>query len=70
MFFRFVLFKESKDYEGVKKACLECAENIKMLDDSTTSIFQNTKKFDRKPKEGKIDELCKQVENLHLMMTK
>ncbi len=41
-----------------------------MLDGSTTSIFQQTKKFDKDPKEVKIDELCKQVENLHLMMMK
>ena len=47
---------------------MEYPENIKMLDGTTTSIFQQTKKFDKDAKETKIDELCKQVENLHLMM--
>ncbi len=69
MFFQFV-FKGSKNYEGIKKACLEYAENIKMLDGMTKSIFQQTKKFDKDPKETKDDELCKQVENFHLMMMK
>ena len=70
MFFQFVLLKGSKNYEGIKKACLEYAENIKMLDGTTNSILQQTKKFDKDPKEATIDELCKQVENLHLMMMK
>ena len=47
---------------------MEYAENIKMLDGTTTSIFQQTKKFDKDPKETTIDELCKQVENIYLMM--
>ncbi len=54
----------------MKKACLEYAGNIKILDGRTISIFQQTKKFDKAPKETKIDELYKQVENLHLMMMK
>ncbi len=33
-------------------------------------ILQQAKKFDKNPKEAKIDELCKQIENLHLMMMK
>ncbi len=70
MGFQFVLFKGSKDNEGIRKACLEYAETIKMLDVTTTSISQKTKKFDKDPKESKIDELCNQVENLHLMMMK
>ncbi len=39
-----------------------------MLDGSTTAIFQQTKKFNKDQKEAKINELCKQVESLHLMM--
>ena len=70
MFFQFVLFKRSKNYEGIMKACLEDAENIKTLDGTTTSIFQQTKKFDKDTKEAKIDELRKPVENIHLMMIK
>ncbi len=41
-----------------------------MLDGTTASIFQNTKKLDKDPKEAKIDEMCQQVEDLHLMMIK
>ncbi len=33
-------------------------------------IFQEAKKFDKDPKEIKIDELCKQVEKLYLKMIK
>ncbi len=50
MFFQFVQFEGSKGYQGIEKACLEYAENIKMLDGSTTSISQKTKKFDKYPK--------------------
>ncbi len=70
MFFQFVLFKGSKNYEAIKKACLEYAENIKMIDGSTTSTFQQAKKSDKDPKEATIDELCKQDENLHFVMMK
>ncbi len=70
MFFRFLLFRGSKNYEGIKKAFLEYAANIKMVDGTAVPIFQQTKKFDKDPKEIKIDELCKQVENLSLMTMK
>ena len=70
MFYQFLLFKGSRNYEGIKKACLEYAENIKMLDETTTLIFQQLKNSDKDPKEAKIDELRKQVENLLLMMVK
>ena len=70
MFFQFVLFRESKNNEGIKKACMEDAEKIKMMDGTAAPSFQQTKKLDKNPKEIKIDELCEQVENLHLMMMK
>ena len=70
MFFQYVLFRGSKNYGGIKNTCLEYAENIKMMDGTAASIFQQTKKFDKDRKETKIDELCKQVENLRLMMMK
>ncbi len=70
MFFQFLLFRGSKNYEGIKKACLEYAESIKLIDGTAASIFQPTKKFDNDPKEAKIDELYEQVDNLHLMMMK
>ena len=61
MFFQFVLFKGSKSYESIKRACLEYAENIEMMDGMTNSIFQKTKKLYKYQKDAKIDELCKQV---------
>ena len=41
-----------------------------MMDRTAAPIFPQTKKFDKDPKEIKIDKLYKQVENLHLMMKK
>ncbi len=39
MFFQFVLFRGSKNYDEIKKAFLEYAENIKMMDGTATLIF-------------------------------
>ena len=39
-----------------------------MVEGSTTPIFQKRRKIDKDSKDNKIDELCKQVENLHFMM--
>ncbi len=41
-----------------------------MMEGSVSPLFKQTKKFDKDPKENKIDQLCKQVENLHLMIMK
>ncbi len=49
---------------------MEYAENIKMMNNTAASIFQQTKMFDKDPTEAKIDKLWKQVKNLHLMMMK
>ena len=65
-----MLFKGSKNYKGMKKACLKYSENIKMQDDTSTSTFRQRNKFDKDPKGSNNDELCKQVENHHLMMMK
>ena len=70
MLFQFMLFRGSKNYKGIKKACLKYAKNIKVIDRTAAPIFPKIKKFDKDPKETKIGELCKQVENLHLMMMK
>ncbi len=70
MFFQFLLFRESKNYDGIKKSCLEYAKNIKMIESSVAPLFKQRKKLDREPKADKIDELCKQVANLPLMMIK
>ncbi len=39
MFFRFVLFSGSKNYEGIKRACLGYTENIKLTDGTAAPIF-------------------------------
>ncbi len=68
MVFQFVLFRRSKTYEGIKKACLEYVENIKMMESSAIPIFQKVKKIEKDSKDNKIDELCKQIQNLNLMI--
>ncbi len=40
------------------------------MDGSAVSLFKQIKKFDTDPKEHKVDELCKQIENLLFMMMK
>ncbi len=68
MFFQFVLFSGSKNYEGIKKSWLEYAETLKILEGSAALLFKQIKNFDEDPKEDKIKGLCKQVENFHLTM--
>ncbi len=41
-----------------------------MMESSVAQLFKRTTKLGRDPKEDKIDELCEQVENLHLMIMK
>ena len=67
---QFVLYRSAKDYESEKKLCVEYAENLKMMGGTTTTKIVRSEKRDKDSKDSKIDELCKQVENLHLMMTK
>ncbi len=40
MVFQFVLFRGSKNYEDIKKGCLEYAKNIKMMNGTAASKFQ------------------------------
>ena len=40
------------------------------MEGSAAPLFKQMKKFEKDAKEEKIDKLCKQVENLHLMMMK
>ena len=44
--------------------------SFNMMQGQTTPIFNERKRMYEKVREEKIDELCKQVEDLHLMMTK
>ena len=44
--------------------------SFNMMQGQRTPIFNERKRMDKKVREEKIDELCKQVEGLHLMMTK
>ncbi len=41
-----------------------------MIQGSAAPLFKQMKKFEKDAKEEKIDKLCKQVENLNLMMMK
>ncbi len=70
MFFELVLLRGFKNCEDIKKACLEYTENIKMMNGAATSMCQQKNKSNKDQKEAKIDEICKQVGNLHLMMMK
>ncbi len=53
-----MLFRGSKTYEDVRKACIEYAENINMMEGQTTPKFQQVKTMDKEEREDKIDELC------------
>ena len=54
----------------MKKYCLEYVENIKIMERTAISVFQQTENFDEDPKEGEIDAICKQVHEFHLRMIK
>ena len=70
---QFVLFRGAKNYDEVKKYCLEYAGNQKMMgmknndpQDVQTKGHMNRKR----PEDSRIDELCRKVENLHWMFSK
>ncbi len=71
IFFLFVLLLESKNYEKIKKSCVEYAGNIKMIEISAALLFKHSKKFYKNTKEDEIDELCNHAKNilLHLCAT-
>ncbi len=41
-----------------------------MMEGSVAQFLKQTKRFYKDPKDDKIDELCRQVENIHLIMMK
>ncbi len=67
MFFRFEFFRKSETNDGIKIACLEYTGNSEMIEGSETSTFQKKNKFDKDPKDNRMDDLCKQEENLRLI---
>ncbi len=52
--FPVVLLKGSNKYEDVKKACMKYSEDIEVLDCTTSSIFQQTMKFRKDPREPRL----------------
>ena len=65
MLLQFAMFRGAKDYDSFKDACLEYAENQKVLSSRGATIFSEPMKSGRQ-----LDNLCKQLENLTLLMTK
>ena len=70
---QFVLFRGAKNYDEVKKYCLDYADNQKMMGikSNDPQNIQSKGHMDReRPADSRIDELCRKVENLHLMISK
>ena len=72
MLLQFVLFRGAKNYDEIKQACVEYSDNRKMMDGPITNNERKGVRFtvQSEPKDSRIDDLRKKVENLHLMVTK
>ena len=72
MLLQFVLFRGAKNYNEIKQACVAYCDNQKMIDAPVTNDETKGVRFtvQSKPKDSRIYDLCKQVENLHLMVRK
>ena len=68
---QFVLFRGAKSHNEIKQACVEYSDNRKMMDGPVTSNGSKGVRFtvQIEPKDLRIEDVCKQVENLHLMVT-
>ena len=70
---QFVLIRGAKTYDDVKKACLEYAENQKVLMPNVNEEVKGEEEKKEEKKEDtsdKIDELCKQIGDLSLLIAK
>ena len=65
-----MLFRGSENYEEIKVSFLKWAEKIKMMVCSAASLFKQATKTDKTPKEDKFVQLCKQVEDLQMIIMK
>ena len=72
MLLQFVLFRGAKIYNQIKQACVEYADNRKMMDGPGKNNERKGVRFtvQSEPKNSRIEDLSKQVGNLHLMVTK
>ena len=72
MLLQFVLFREAKSYNEIKQAFTEYSDSRKMMDGPGKSNERKGVRFtvQNEPKDSRIEDLRKQVENLHLMVTK
>lgn len=73
MILHFIFFRGAKDYEDVKRYCLEYAGDQKMMDTPCSNYATagpSVKSWKQPQGDVRMDELCREVENLHLLMTK
>ena len=72
MLLQFVLFRRAKIFNEIKQAYTEYSDNLKMMDGPGKSNEGKGLRFtvQNEPKDSRIEDLCKQVENLNLMVTK
>ncbi len=69
---QFVLFRGTKDYEEVKQYCTDYADNQKMMSAPSGSRGErpgNIRLPARTSNDTRIDDLCREVEKLHLLMS-
>ena len=69
---QFVLFRGEKSKNQIKQACVEYADNRKMMEGAVKNKERKGIRFrvQSNPKDYRIHDLCKQVENFHLMVIK
>lgn len=73
MILQYILFRRSKFFTDVRKYCLEYADSQKMVHKpfKTHVPTRNQKRLQKHESvEGGIDDLCREVEKLHLMIFK
>ena len=72
MLLQFVLFSGAKIYNEIKQACIEYSNSRRMMDGPVTTNERKGVRFTVHSglKDSRIEALCKQVENLHLMGTR
>ena len=68
----FVLFKGEKSCNEIKEACIEYVDKLLTMDGTVTKKRNKCAGFtvQSEPKDSRIEDPCKLVENFHLMMTK
>ena len=72
MLLQFVRFRGAKSYNEINQTCVEYSDKLKMMDGPVTKNGNKGVRFtvQIESKDSRIEDLCKQAENLHLMATK